>query len=292
MVILLGFIVILIFIVCLELIREQRNFVVTEYVISDEKLSMNGEKKIVFLSDLHNHVYGKENRNLLETIENIAPDYIWIGGDMLVGKDGCGFEEALNFVSKLPKIAPVYYGHGNHEQRMKEEPEEYSACYMDYQQALIRAGVHFLENESAVFEWENSKVRLTGLEIPGRCYSHWHRESLDTREIIERIGNAKDSFYEVLLAHNPSYMKNYLAWGADLILSGHLHGGLVRLPGVFGVISPSFELFPKYSGDLYEEGRQKIVVSKGLGTHTFNIRLLNPAEVVVLAFKGNTSCVK
>ena len=209
---------------------------------------------------------------------------------MLVGKDGCGFELALKFVKQLPGIAPVYYGNGNHEQRMKEEPEEYSASFVEYQHELLKAGIHFLENESAVFNWNNTKVRLTGLEIPRRCYKHFKKEELYIEEIEEKIGKSKDDFYEVLLAHNPSYMDKYLEWGANLILSGHLHGGLVRIPGVAGAISPSFEIFPKYSGDIYQSGEQQMVVSKGLGTHTFNIRLLNPAEVVVLSFRGEASC--
>lgn len=292
MIILFGFIMIIVFAVCIELIREQKNFTVTEYMIRDRKLDLYDKKTVVFLSDLHNHVYGKENDELLESIRKIAPDYIFIGGDMLVGKDGCGFEPALNFVKQLPQIAPVYYGNGNHEQRMKEEPEEYSVSFVKYQQELLKAGVHFLENESAVFNWNNTKVRLTGLEIPRRCYKHFKKEALYQEEIVERIGKSKTEFYEILLAHNPSYMDKYLEWGADLTLSGHLHGGLVRIPGVAGAISPSFEIFPKYSGDHYQNGEQQIVVSKGLGMHTFKIRLLNPAEVVVLSFRGDASCEK
>ena len=84
------------------------------------------------------------------------------------------------------------------------------------------------------------------------------------------------------MAHNPSYVKEYVEWGADLILCGHLHGGIVRIPGLTGLITPALEWFPKYSGDLYYEGDKVIVVSKGLGTHTINLRFLNPAEVVVL----------
>jgi predicted MPP superfamily phosphohydrolase len=86
-------------------------------------------------------------------------------------------------------------------------------------------------------------------------------------------------------------MKNYVEWGADLVLSGHLHGGIVRIPGLVGAISPSFEIFPKYSGDLYYEEDTAIVVSKGLGTHTINIRLFNSAEVVVIHLKSDNSCM-
>ncbi len=79
-------------------------------------------------------------------------------------------------------------------------------------------------------------------------------------------------------------MKAYLSWGADLVLSGHLHGGIVRIPGFRGVISPGFELFPKYSGGCCREGSQTAVVSRGLGSHTIPVRLFNEAELIVLEF--------
>ena len=103
----------------------------------------------------------------------------------------------------------------------------------------------------------------------------------------ELIGNANGDFFQILLAHNPVYMDTYKKWGADLVLSGHLHGGVVRIPGFRGVITPQFRLFPKYSGEFRSEDDTAIIVSKGLGTHTFHIRFLNPAEVVVVHIKSN-----
>ena len=70
--------------------------------------------------------------------------------------------------------------------------------------------------------------------------------------------------------------------GADLILSGHLHGGLVRCPGIGAVVTPQGFLFPKYSGEMRREGEQTIVVSRGLGSHTINIRLFNMPEVIAI----------
>ena len=105
--------------------------------------------------------------------------------------------------------------------------------------------------------------------------------------IEERIGMSDPDAFQVLLAHNPSYMDEYLDWGADLILSGHLHGGMVRLPGVGGVIGPDFVVFPKYSGEMQKVGDQTVIVSKGLGTHTIHIRLFNPAEIVVIEMNNS-----
>ena len=80
----------------------------------------------------------------------------------------------------------------------------------------------------------------------------------------------------------PAYMDAYKKWGADLILSGHLHGGLVRCPGIGAVVTPQGFLFPKYSGEMRREGEQTIVVSRGLGSHTINIRLFNMPEVIAI----------
>ena len=106
-------------------------------------------------------------------------------------------------------------------------------------------------------------------------------------EIEERIGERSGDTYRILMAHNPAYMDVYWEWGADLVLSGHLHGGVVRLPLVGGVITPQMQLFPRYSGDMYKgKDGQSCVVSRGLGTHTVNVRLYNMAELVSLTFVG------
>ena len=80
-------------------------------------------------------------------------------------------------------------------------------------------------------------------------------------------------------------MDAYLGWGADLVLSGHLHGGLVRIPGFCGIVTPQGFLFPKYSGEMTREGDQTVIVSRGLGTHTLNIRLFNMPELIVIRLK-------
>ena len=272
--------------ILLEIRRELSFFKKVNYDVKIKGLDKN--KKVIFLSDLHNHVYGEGNEMLLESIRDENPDYILIGGDMLVGKDGISYQKALDFVKKLPEICKVYYANGNHEQRMKEMPENYDASFEQYKKELEVSGVEFLENRSVDLQWGNKKVRVTGLEIPLRCYTHIHKEVMFQEEITERVGEKQKGSYEILLAHNPSYMKMYLERKSDLILSGHLHGGIVRIPGLVGAISPSFELFPKYSGDHYKEKDTDIVVSKGLGTHTFNIRLFNPAEMVILNFKDES----
>ena len=282
-------IIVAVFIVyCLiEMIRELRDFRVTKYRICSQKLNgIKREKKIIFLSDLHNRMYGEENERLLESIRNQHPDLILIGGDMLVRKDGNSYDKTVHFLAKLPGICPVYCANGNHEQKLKELPDKYEQSYEEYKKALTASGIHMLENASETVKLDEVPVKLSGLEIPLGAYARFGKKELSLKEITDRIGEHWDD-YQILLAHHPGYMKEYLAYGADLILGGHYHGCVVQLPGIGGVISTNFTLFPKYSGGIYQEGEQTAVVSRGLGTHSVPLRLWNWPELIVLELSGN-----
>lgn len=282
-------IIVAVFIVyCLiEMIRELRDFRVTKYRICSQKLNgIKREKKIIFLSDLHNRMYGEENERLLESIRNQHPDLILIGGDMLVRKDGNSYDKTVHFLAKLPGICPVYCANGNHEQKLKELPDKYEQSYEEYKKALTASGIHMLENASETVKLDEVPVKLSGLEIPLGAYARFGKKELSLKEITDRIGEHGDD-YQILLAHHPGYMKEYLAYGADLILGGHYHGCVVQLPGIGGVISTNFTLFPKYSGGIYQEGEQTAAVSRGLGTHSVPLRLWNWPELIVLELSGN-----
>ena len=271
----------------IETARELRDFRLTKYRICSQKLNgIKREKKIIFLSDLHNRMYGEENERLLESIRNQHPDLILIGGDMLVRKDGNFYDKTVHFLAKLPGICPVYCANGNHEQKLKELPDKYEQSYEEYKKALTASGIHMLENASETVKLDEVPVKLSGLEIPLGAYARFGKKELSLKEITDRIGEHGDD-YQILLAHHPGYMKEYLAYGADLILGGHYHGCLVQLPGIGGVISTNFTLFPKYSGGIYQEGEQTAVVSRGLGTHSVPLRLWNWPELIVLELSGN-----
>lgn len=277
-----------VFILCVaEWMREIRTFRITHYDIASDKLNgLEKERKVVFLTDLHNNCYGKGNEKLLCAVREQRPDLILIGGDMLLGIEEAPTMVAEEFVRSLTSICPVYYANGNHEFRMKICPEIYGNQYEQYKIKLEESGVCFLENEHIDLTWGNALIQIHGLEIPREGYKKFGKATVSLDEIAERIGTVDETKYQVLLAHNPRYMDVYREWGADLILSGHLHGGVVRIPKIGGVISPQFRIFPKYSGGISIKDNTTIVVSKGLGTHTIKVRFLNPAEVVVLHMHG------
>ena len=270
-----------------EWIREIHTFQTTHYKITSPKLNgLEKECKIVFLSDLHNNSYGKNNERLLQAVMNVKPDYILIGGDMVIGRKDAPQTVAEAFVKQLTSICPVYYANGNHEFRMKINPHIYGDAYAKYKSSLEQAGVVFLENSCLELQWKKFPIRILGLEIPKEGYKKFSKAIIPLDEITNRIGQAEKNGFQILLAHNPIYMDLYREWGADLVLSGHIHGGVVRIPFVGGVISPQFRLFPKYSGEYKKLGNTSVVVSKGLGTHTIKMRFMNPAEVVVLHIEG------
>lgn len=269
-----------------ELLRELRSFRVTRYTIHSPKLAgLRETKKLVFLSDLHNYCYGRENEPLFAAIAKEKPDLILIGGDMLLRKGLSSYGNAVKLISRLPALCPVRHANGNHEQKMKEQPKKYRSSFQEYQRELQKAGVRFLENESETISLGEIPVRITGLEIPLWGYERWARHRLRISDVEARVGKAGEG-YQILLAHHPGHMELYKEWGADLVLAGHYHGGVLRLPGIGGVVAPDFTLFPRYSGGCYRIGDAAAVVSRGLGVHSIPIRLFNPAEVVVVEISG------
>lgn len=283
-------IIIILGVLCLvffiENARELRTFRIRTYRIFSHKLKGIQKKRIVFLSDLHNCSYGKNNGRLLAAVRRSRPDLILIGGDMLVRKNGTSYAKTLKFLTRLTAMCPVYYANGNHEQKLKEEPERYEQSYAAYKKHLEEAGIIFLENEAVIWKTGRARIRISGLEIPLSAYEKLGKRNLSVRQIEDRIGRS-DPSYQILLAHNPAYVQQYEAWGADLVLSGHVHGGLVGLPWIGGVISPDFRLFPAYSAGIYRNPKTDVVVSRGLGVHSVPIRFMNPAELVVLELRGD-----
>ena len=261
---------------------ELTRFRVTVY----EPEGATGEKNIrlVVLADLHGHVYGKNNERLLHAIEEAKPDLILIPGDLIVGKDLPTYDVALSLAEKLVKIAPVYFSRGNHEQRPIYRVYSYSQAYRDLENKCKELGVHVLVNNSEDVSLKGRTFTITGVDIPLDCFRKGKRVPLPVNFMEETLGKCKNE-NTILLAHNPAYAKEYASWGAKLTVSGHTHGGLVRIPGIGSVLSPQFELFPKYDGGIYDIDGKKIIVSKGLGTHTFHIRIFDRAEVVLIRLK-------
>lgn len=194
------------------------------------------------------------------------------------------YQRSLLFFKETAGKYPVYYAMGNHESTWAADPR-YQSGFEDYLKQLEGAGVVFLRNESLFLDAEKH-IRLSGLELGKEQYTHHFgkKQRPTPAELNQMLGEAAG--FEILIAHNPDYWKEYAAWGADLVLSGHIHGGQVRLPFIGGLVAPGLRLFPRYSKGLYEQGQKKMIVSAGLGTHTMPFRVANPRELVIIELTG------
>lgn len=260
-------------------------FKVTRYKLRVEESGKRGPDapfSLVVLSDLHNKSYGDRNGRLLQEIREQNPAAVLVAGDMLTSGDSPQYDAAVSLMDELTKRYPVYYANGNHEQRLKGCPKKYGDSYARYSDTIRSFGVHLLENGCEHVEFWHMQVAIWGYELPLECYRRGRTRALAAGQVESALGACSPKEYNILLAHNPMYFPSYAAWGVDLTLSGHMHGGIVRLPVLGGVISPQFRLFPKYTRGLYELDGKKMIVSAGLGSHTIPLRINNPAQLVVL----------
>lgn len=258
-------------------------FVTTEYEIKSEKITR--ECTFVLLSDLHSKSFGEQNEKLIRKIEELSPDGILAAGDMLTSHRGEKYQTAANLLGRLKEKYPVYYGMGNHEHRMALYPDEFNNLYETYTESLKQSGIEPLINESVELPFAN--ISICGLQLD-RCYYRKFRiYPMPGTYLADMLGEAKRDKFQILIAHNPDYFENYAEWGADLVVSGHVHGGLMRLPVLGGVVSPKLTLFPKYDGGRYEKENSVMILSRGLGTHTLPIRIFNPGELAVIRLYPN-----
>lgn len=210
-------------------------------------------------------------RRVIEAVQLMRPDVIAVTGDLVSRNPGkSGISDAVAFMARLAKMAPVLYTPGNHEMDMSREKRRKLLGLLREQ------GVCVLCNRSVLFEG----VVFSGVVLPRGMYQnpeggYWNLEECTVETLVKRLGVCY-SRPRVLLAHSPMGMDAYAQWGADVVLSGHVHGGIIRLPLVGGVLSPERKFFPKYTKGVYEQEGTSMVVSAGIG----KLRIANPAEVV------------
>jgi len=277
---------IIIFLIFAEFVISNTFLSVTKVAVKDTKIpaSFDGYK-IVQLSDLHDKSFGKDNSRLIRVIDKQKPDIIVLTGDMINSAD-TNFQNLYSFSKQLVKICPVYYIVGNHEQMLASE------LYRDMIGNLKKTGIIVLDNEKTTLIKNGKKINLYGLWFNLRYYRNLSSQtsgnndySLTEDTIEQLIGRAKTSEYNILLTHNPVYFDTYSSWGADLTLSGHIHGGMIRMPFKGGLLSPEIKFFPKYDTGKYENNGNKMFVSRGLGNGTFGIRFFNIPEIAVIVLE-------
>ena len=226
---------------------------------------------IVQLSDLHGREFGPGNGRLVQMVRDLSPDLVALTGDLADGPEN--LEPFLDLCQGLRPL-PCYYVPGTHEQ----------GCGRGFLQTLYgvlgQLGVTVLDGRAVSLRRGEAVIHLAGMHLPGSFYKGFPRKRPDysPSALENALGPAEG--YTVLLAHNPFYFPTYAAWGADLTLSGHVHGGMIRLPGVGGLLSPERRFFPAYDSGLYTLGDKAMAVSRGLGGARIGPRFRNRPQVL------------
>lgn len=223
---------------------------------------------IAHVSDLHNEDFGSV---LTDAISAAKPDIIAVSGDIIHRENETAAAE--KFALSAVQIAPVYYVPGNHEKVLN--------CYPAFQKYISDAGVHVLKNEYTVLIKENAEIAVLGMFDPtffenGKTdfVTELHRQNTLVRDA--GIG------FTVLISHRPEMFGQYVKAGINLSLTGHAHGGHVRLPLFGAFYAPNQGLFPKYTEGVHTHSGKHMVISKGLGKSSWVPRIFNPPELVVV----------
>ena len=231
--------------------------------------------RVVVLTDLHGRRFGKNGEALLAAVEEQSPDLIFLVGDLVDERteDAAGYAASLG--AALTGLAPTYFVTGNHEwARGTEDTERVKT-------ALLGSGVTVLSNEFCALTRGGDAVVLAGIDDPNGYADQKTPETL-AAELYAAYG---DPFW-VLLAHrNDRFADQYSLLGADLTVSGHGHGGCIRLPLTDGLIGTRHELFPSYTAGFYTENGADLFVSRGLGNVGRTFRMFNRPQVAVITLE-------
>lgn len=271
-----------VFLFAVDLILSQKYISVTRYRYQNPEIKQSF--KIVDLTDLHNFQYGDENCRLINKVKNESPDVIFLTGDML-NADEERTDILMNLIQQLVNIAPVYASLGNHEiEYMQLSGNRNLIAQME------EAGATVLDKKYIDIEIKNQKVRLGG--IYGYVLSSDDKE--DPEQTFMEEFQDTDRF-KILLSHMPEDLllwKSMEYWDVDLVFSGHVHGGQMRIPFVGGLYDPEEGFFPTYTKGMYECGNGTMVLSAGLGSSRGIPRVNNLPELVVCEIDSDSGDMK
>lgn len=267
---------IMVVLLCCYLYFQNTELQVSSYDIVDSRIPKEFNKyKIVQVSDFHNTKSNKLTDDLVKEIKIQNPNVIVITGD-LVDSRKTNIDVAISFIKRIKDIAPIYFVPGNHEAKISK--------YGTLKEKLEKEAVIVLDNKTEVLEINEAKINLIGINDPNMSY---HPYALDNEKIKNELTdtNYDKNNYSILLSHRPELFDTYVDSKLDLVLTGHAHGGQVRIPFIGGLISPNQGFFPKYTGGKYKEDNTNMIVSRGIGNSIIPFRVNNRPELVVVQLK-------
>lgn len=259
-------------------IWQNNSIVVSNYNYENPDIPFDfNDFKIVQISDLHNKVFGKEQSKLLEKVESLSPDIIVVTGDM-IDRRRYNLENAMYFIDKAIKIAPIYYVSGNH--------EAWSGKYSEIKETLSEADVYVIDDERIEVKKNNSSINILGVSDPAFSTSSYIDET-DSSKLQEYLSSCSGiEGFKILLSHRPELFELYSKNNMNLVFCGHAHGGQIRVPFLGGIIAPNQGFFPKYTSGSYNSDKTTMFVSRGLGNSLFPFRIFNRPEIIAVTLKS------
>lgn len=255
--------------VILTLIALDERLILRIYTVVSPKLT--AEVRLAVVTDFHS---SDNADDVVAMVASCAPDAVLLVGDMFDDDtQNRPTERTLSLMRQLSAQYPCYYVSGNHE----AWTGEMDALY----QQTEEAGVTVLRMSSGVLTVRGQRIALCGIPDP---YEMVFSGAPDTEEQIRQaMENADSADFTVLLAHRPELLAKYAQFPLDLVVSGHAHGGQVRIPGVLnGLYAPNQGWFPKLAGGAYTQDGTTLIVSRGLAVRTRLPRIFNRPEVVLV----------
>ena len=258
---------------------QQNNRVgLTQYEVSDPKIpeGMDGYRMMV-ISDYHNAGYPDQ---ICELIRESGPDCIIFLGDMVqlpYTDPQTDIAYLLYILDEVADRIPTYFVSGNHESG--------SAEYYDLYCAMEQHGAVFMDDRQTQLWKNDASVQLIGLMDPGADALR-ERDTRRMRDTVEQLAAACPDAYRIVLCHRSTAFPTLKDTSADLVLAGHLHGGLVRLPvlgGIFG--KDGDEYFPKYDAGMFRESGTTMIVSRGCDKNPKKVRVNNPPELLLVTLR-------
>ena len=235
--------------------------------------------KILQITDLHDAQFGPDQRDLLAEVRKAQPDMIALTGDF-VGSAESDLDRMLRFLGELPGIAPAYYVTGNHEIRLR--PEDFDRFIA----GIADAGITVLRNSLTEIRREGEALQVLGIDDPGFVNGEdWRNDPQAVRAALDSIPYDPQRF-TLLLSHRPEVIQIYAEKGIDLVLSGHTHGGQIRLPLIGAFYVPMQGWFPKYDRGLFTEGKTRVFICSGLGASVVQFRLNAPPELALITLES------
>lgn len=226
---------------------------------------------IVQLSDLHNKTFRHDNAPLLDAVRGLHPDIIVLTGDTVDASNHTDVDAALHLMQQLPAIAPCYYVTGNHEHLLKKADRN------RFLETIVTYGITDLDDASVLLtdEQTGGAVALLGVDD----------NSLGT-DMPAKLTAEAGAPFTVMLAHEPQYLQDYAEAGADLVLTGHAHGGQWRIPLTSqGLYAPDQGIFPDMTEGVFRQDGTVMVISRGIGNSAFPLRAFNRPEIVTVTLR-------